>query len=302
MKASMVYRFALMLLCSTFSYSALAISPWKATFKEMFVDQGPESLQVAFADKVIGSCKVCHVDGQEKSVRNPFGIELDKRINGNASERIKAAGEKGNDAKAAMQEQVNQEFLVALKAVLELPSQSGDGTYGARIKSGKLPFVPGEKVEAVEFARATIDLGVVVSDIEKASRFYKEAIGLKEFEGFSVGAGFSTDAGLTDHRALSIRVFALGDDETATKLKLMQVPGANSAASQNETIHSQLGFSYITIFVNDMAAATKRLEANGVKPLAKGPVPLPEGFPEGVFLTVVKDPDGNFVELVGPSK
>ena len=51
-----------------------------------------------------------------------------------------------------------------------------------------------------------------------------------------------------------------------------------------------------------MAAATKRLEANGVKPLAKGPVPLPEGFPEGVFLTVVKDPDGNFVELVGPSK
>ena len=301
MKAFDSLRFICLMLCVTSGYSASAISPWKATFKEMFVDQGPESLQVAFADKVIGSCKVCHINGEEKTVRNPFGIELDKRIEGNASERIKAAAEKGSEAKAAMQTQVNEEFLVALKEVLQLPAQAGDGSYGDRIQEGKLPFVPGEESPVSNFSRTTIDLGVVVADIEKTAKFYKQAIGLKELEGFDVNAQFSTDAGLTDNQSLSIRVFALGEDESATKLKLMQVPGAKSAPSLNSSIHSQLGFSYITIFVDDMKVSLERLKQMGVKPLAKGPVPLPKGFPEGVFLTVVKDPDGNFVELVGPS-
>jgi hypothetical protein len=44
----------------------------------------------------------------------------------------------------------------------------------------------------------------------------------------------------------------------------------------------------------------KRLEKAGVKPLAKGPVALPEPLPQGIYLTVVRDPDGNIVELVGP--
>ena len=43
-----------------------------------------------------------------------------------------------------------------------------------------------------------------------------------------------------------------------------------------------------------------RLEKAGVKPLAKGPVALRSPLPEGVFLSVVRDPDGNLVELVGP--
>ena len=302
MKIASVYRVVILALCTSFGVSASAISPWKATFKEMFVDKGSESLQLAFADKVIGSCKVCHVNGEEKTVRNPFGVELDKRIVGNASERIKAAAADGNDAKASMQEKVNEEFLVAMREVLKLPAPSGGQTYGERIEAGKLPFVPGEEPEVSPFASATIDLGVVVSNIEKSAAFYTDAIGLKELKGFDVEAGFATDAGLTDQQALSIRVFALGDDETATKLKLMQVPGVKSVASRSDTIHAQLGFSYITIFVTDTTAAMERLKKHGVKPLAKGPVPLPEGFPQGVFLTVVQDPDGNFVELVGPSK
>ena len=51
-----------------------------------------------------------------------------------------------------------------------------------------------------------------------------------------------------------------------------------------------------------LGAALKRLDKAGVKPVAKGPVPLPAGLPQGVFLTVVQDPDGNLVELVGPKK
>ncbi len=153
-----------------------------------------------------------------------------------------------------------------------------------------------------EFAQTTIDLGVVVSDIKKAAAFYTEAIGFKEIDGFKVEADFATDSGLTDNQPLEIRVFVLGEGESATKLKLMQLPGVKSKKSKSDSIHAQLGFSYITVFVNDTNAAMARLKKTGVPPLAKGPVPLPKGFPEGVFLTVVKDPDGNFVELVGPQE
>ncbi len=156
--------------------------------------------------------------------------------------------------------------------------------------------------EESEFASTTIDLGVVVSDVQKSVDFYTKAVGFTEVEGFSVPADFGGDSGLTDKQPLKIRVLVLGQGETATKLKLMQVPGVMIRKADNQFIHSQYGFSYITISINDTTAALERLTKAGVKPLAKGPVALPEPLPQGVYLTVIKDPDGNFVELVGPKK
>lgn len=151
-----------------------------------------------------------------------------------------------------------------------------------------------------DFATSTIDVGVVVSNLGKSAKFYTEALGLKELPGFAVPADFCADAGLTDHQPLAIRVFALGDGDTATKIKLMEVPGVTSKKSDNTFIHSQLGNRYLTIRVTDTAAALARLKKAGVQPIAKGPVPLPAGLPAGMVLIVVRDPDGNPVELVGP--
>jgi len=151
-----------------------------------------------------------------------------------------------------------------------------------------------------EFTRTTIDLGVVVSDIKKSVEFYTGAIGFTEVTGFQVPGGFCKDSGLTDGAMLDIRVLVLGSGESATKLKLMQLPNVQSKKSDNRHIHSQLGFSYITVFVNDTQAAMARLEKMRVAPIAKGPVQLPAGLPQDVFLTVVRDPDGNLIELVGP--
>jgi lactoylglutathione lyase len=150
------------------------------------------------------------------------------------------------------------------------------------------------------FASKTIDIGVVVSDVKKTVKFYTEALGFKEVPGFSVPAGFSKNVGLTDNAALKIRVLILGEGEGATKLKVMELPGVKSRKSENRFIHSQLGFSYLTISVKDTTAALKRLEKAGIKPIAGGTQELPEPLPQGVYLTIVRDPDGNLVELVGP--
>jgi catechol 2,3-dioxygenase-like lactoylglutathione lyase family enzyme len=154
---------------------------------------------------------------------------------------------------------------------------------------------------AGEFTSTTIDLGVVVSDVEKSVTFYK-ALGFTEIEGFDVPSDFATDVGLTDEQPFHVHVLVLGEGDTATKLKLIQFEKSPGSQIDNGYIHSSLGFRYLTIWVADTSAALARVKAAGAQPVAKGPVPLPAGFPEGVFLTCVKDPDGNMVELVGPRK
>jgi catechol 2,3-dioxygenase-like lactoylglutathione lyase family enzyme len=156
--------------------------------------------------------------------------------------------------------------------------------------------------DPVVFPRTTIDLGTVVSDVEKSVRFYVDGIGFRELPGFELPADAATAAGLTDGKPLSVRVLVLSEGDTATKLKLMSVAGTAPRAGDNEFIHSHTGFRYLTIVVDDTNAALARLAKIGVKPLAKSPIAIPETIAKGLFLTCVRDPDGNIVELIAPKK
>ncbi len=152
------------------------------------------------------------------------------------------------------------------------------------------------------FPHQTVDLGIVVSDVDKSVEFYTKAVGFKELPGFAGPAKTVGDAGLTDYQALSVRVLALGDEPSATRLKLMAVPGVKTAKADNRFIHSQFGFRYLTIRVSDMKTAVERLKKAGVQLEGKCPIALPESLGKGIFLTVFRDPDGNFLEFVGPNK
>ena len=165
-----------------------------------------------------------------------------------------------------------------------------------------LPGIAATAAEPVTFPRATIDLGCVVTDLGKSLRFYTEGIGFRELEGFEVATPLATAAGLTDSRPLMIKVLVLGEGPEATKLKLMQVAGTLPRTGDNEFIHSHTGFRYLTIMVADTDAALARLAPLGVEPLAEGPVALPGGDDPVMYLTCVRDPDGNIVELIGPRK
>ena len=155
---------------------------------------------------------------------------------------------------------------------------------------------------AQEFATRSVDLGIVVSDIQKSVDFYTKALGMKEVQGFSVPADFCRDAGLTDGKKLDVRVMVLGQGPGASRIKLMQIEGVTPQKSQNEFIHSTFGFSYLTLGVTDTNATLTRLKNAGVSTLKKTPVPLPAPLPSHIFITVVRDPDGNLIELVGPKK
>jgi predicted enzyme related to lactoylglutathione lyase len=159
---------------------------------------------------------------------------------------------------------------------------------------------PSVRAEEIGFTKTTIDFGIVVSDLEKSLKFYTEVVGFKRAGNFTVQPDTVNAAGLTNiSKPLTIEELTLGDGATATKLKLMQIPDSKQKKPANEYIHSSFGMSYMTVFVTDTKAALARAAKHNVKPLKKGPVAIGGGK---IFLTLLKDPDGNFIELVGPSK
>ena len=152
------------------------------------------------------------------------------------------------------------------------------------------------------FSRQTIDLGMVVSDIEKSVSFYKQVVGFEEVDGFEVKGSFPKAVGLTDGAPLDVRVLVLGEDESATKLKMMQVDSKKPARTINQpNIHTLTGFSYLTIFVENVDLVMTNAKKHGHEAYAKSPQILPKGFPQDLCLLMLKDPDGNFVEIVGPN-
>ena len=148
-----------------------------------------------------------------------------------------------------------------------------------------------------EFARTTINLGIVVSDVEKSAQFYKNALGFTEVPGFDVSKELAGDSGLADYHAFSVRVLTLGNEKSATKIKIMEFPEAPGKKLDNQFIHSSLGFSYLTISVSDTTATVKRARRAGVRPVKE-----PYHLGDNNYLTLVKDPDGNIIELVGSKK
>ncbi len=147
-----------------------------------------------------------------------------------------------------------------------------------------------------EFAKPVIDIGIVVKDSESTARFLTNAIGFKEVRGFSVKADLGRKIGFIDGRETDVRVFVLEGAEPATRIKILSFPEAPGKQADQSYIHSTLGIRYLTLYVKDMNRALARLKQAGVKTL--GETPLDTG--NGNWLVAVKDPDGNFVELIGP--
>jgi predicted enzyme related to lactoylglutathione lyase len=166
----------------------------------------------------------------------------------------------------------------------------------AGVVAGILVMATAEQNATVkaEFARTTIDIGVVVSDIEKATMFYTKGLGFAAAGSFDVSAQMAADTGLTDSKPFQVRVFTLGGGPTATQLKVMQIPGAKKV--DNQYISSSLGVRYLTVFVANLTSTLERLKQNGVAPV-KEPYRLGSG---DTWLALVKDPDGNIIELLGP--
>ena len=131
----------------------------------------------------------------------------------------------------------------------------------------------------VKLTKESIDLGIVVSDGEKALAFYRDTLGFEHIGDMPMGGGS------TMHRLMC-----------GTSL-IKVISGSNPPAKAAPGgIQGGFGYRYWTISVSNINEVVAACEAGGYK-VAVGV----REFRPGVTIAIVEDPDGNWVEFLQAS-
>jgi predicted enzyme related to lactoylglutathione lyase len=146
-----------------------------------------------------------------------------------------------------------------------------------------------------DFAKSGISIGVVVEDLEKSLDFYINVVGMIKTSEFSVDVDKAKELGLSDGNRFDVKVLKLENSENAPEWKLMSF-GKKATHPKQKYVPDDTGVQYITIFVKSMKPILDRIEKKGIKLLGKTPSMLNET----TQFILIQDPDGTFVELIGP--
>ncbi|MCA6074688.1 VOC family protein [Fulvivirga sedimenti] len=145
-----------------------------------------------------------------------------------------------------------------------------------------------------DFVRSDIQVGVVVSDLEKSVNFYTNVLGMVKTGEFSIDEDFGKRSGLSNGEPFDVVVLGTSDNPSASQWKVMSFKNPARQAKNNH-IQDHLGMRYITLFVNNLDTLLNRLEAAGIELLGESPTSLPDGR----RFVLIQDPDGIFIELIG---
>lgn len=145
------------------------------------------------------------------------------------------------------------------------------------------------------FSKSAIGVGVVVEDLEESIDFYTNIIGMVKTGGFSVAKDQCTELGLTDSYQLDVTILKLEDSEEASEWKLMSL-GTKAKHPKQKFMSDDTGMQYITLMVKHLQPILDRIEENDIKVLSG----KPSQIGDNQYFALVQDPDGTFIELIGP--
>ena len=155
-----------------------------------------------------------------------------------------------------------------------MPTSSMRGSEGSPAPTNVDPM-------AVELAKSAIDLGIVISDSDKALAFYVDLLGFEHQADTPMPIG----GGGTMHRLMC------GD----SMIKLVALNTTPQSAAPGG-IPGAMGLRYFTMQVTNLSELMADCEAAGVI------IAVPEAeIRPGVSIGIVEDPDGNWVEFVQPT-
>ncbi len=128
----------------------------------------------------------------------------------------------------------------------------------------------------VQLTKDSIDLGIVVRDAEASLHFYRDILGLDD-------QGEMPMPGGTMHRLLC----------GTSLIKLVSLSRAPAASSPPGGIGGATGYRYWTLSVSNLEEATAQAEEAGRKIVIS-----PREIRPGIKISMIEDPDGNWVELL----
>lgn len=134
-------------------------------------------------------------------------------------------------------------------------------------------------------------LGLCVSDIDAALRFYRDGLGFEEVVVYDLDTTMLPGLGksLEIEGPVTVRSQMIKRDTMTIELLAYSEPKATGTPS---TSRGSLGLTHLSFYVDDLEAAVAQLVANG------GTV-LPDTRQQlGIELVFLTDPDGTRVELM----
>ncbi|TDH23547.1 VOC family protein [Segetibacter sp. 3557_3] len=156
-------------------------------------------------------------------------------------------------------------------------------------------FVTSITYSQSNFSSKLIGVGVVVSDLERSLDFYVNGIGMVKAYTFTINEEFSKRSGLSNGVPTAVTVLKLENSPEANEWKLMSF-GKKASHPKQKFIQDDVGMQYITINVKSLKPVIERLKQKNVPLLGNTPIPLNAKS----HFAFVQDPDGNFIELIGP--
>ena len=126
----------------------------------------------------------------------------------------------------------------------------------------------------MELAKDSLDLGILVSDINASLKFYQDLLGLKFIEKIPVWFG---------------TMYRLRFGNSDFKL----IDPKNKPPKGPVGLDAQIGFRYVTFVIKNISKVCEELKKKGIE----FEIPEKEIRP-GAKIAMVRDPDGNVVEFV----
>lgn len=140
----------------------------------------------------------------------------------------------------------------------------------------------------LKMTKDSIDIGIVVKNLDRAAKFYGETLGLPVVREVEIAADKATQAGCASDR-FRFKAFQAGD----VQLKVVQADA--DPPSGTGKVDAATGYRYITFSVESVEESYNALKAAGVPMQGQ----IAEVAP-GRFIIFFADPDGNMLECVGP--
>ena len=134
---------------------------------------------------------------------------------------------------------------------------------------------------AVQLLAPSIEVGLVTTGRDAMVRFYEDFLGLAHQADLDFPGG-------------SMKRYAVGNNVVLKLVSYDQPPAAPAVAGGGR---AQAGIRYITLVVADVRDAARQAADAGY-PVVEDPTAFP-AVP-GMGWCFIADPDGNWVELVGP--
>ncbi len=140
----------------------------------------------------------------------------------------------------------------------------------------------------LKMTKDSIDIGIVVKDLDRAAAFYGGTLGFPEIRQLELNAEKAKRAGCASG-PFHFKAFQAGE----VQLKVVQADADPPAGGGQ--LDAATGFRYLTFSVESVEEAARDLKAAGAS--IKGEIT--EVVP-GRFILFFEDPDGNLLECVGP--